>query len=440
MDAKSVDELLASAAQERAGHPQTEQRVTQTEQSQNQQTAQTHTANSDKPSTATSHNPLIDFFNDVYENKIALPYRASPDSGLQIVDEPAFHANAVEWLKNNANGQPLEYDPYKLVDEWHRYADNRQLAERGYADGQFLSDADLDEARGSYRQAPPDSPPPSSPVHPYSEQGVAAGASTTKEDVKSWLDHMASTAGSHAEYQSLMEDANAVSSRWYKSFVRAESPESSYYDYEFSQLGRLKNRINADRMYGSGDVFGDNGVDNALTEVEARLENNFIHATRAHLSSSGENAFDNLKKSIAGTGDEFDKQLTKLNQWSDTIKQMETELQSFEASRKQYSSASQEEIDADNEAIAQQMDRIKKAKSLERKGRKDLLSQNNDRFAEQAASFMEAMTGQIAKPEQKIERTVRRYKENIAKSQAELESARKHKLISRKDYLARKEE
>lgn len=190
-------------------------------------------------------------------------------------------------------------------------------------------------------------------------------------------------------------------------------------------------------MNGAHEVFGNTANDNTISEAIARAENNYILATRAHLQTSGSNLFESLQKSVNGTGDAFDKQLKQLDQWSEAVKRLEKDLQAFQDSRQEYSSKSQDEIDADRKAIEDQQQRIDDAKTLVQQGKTNLLTSNNEAFASQYSSLYESMTGKLASPEEKIKRTVAGYKDQIAKGLLNINEAHTKGLLSDNDYALR---
>lgn len=149
---------------------------------------------------------------------------------------------------------------------------------------------------------------------------------------------------------------------------------------------------------------------------------------------------ESLEKSVSGTGDAFDKQLAKMQQWADAVQKLESELDGFRQSREKYSSQSREQIDLDNAAMAEQEERIRKARDLQKRGKQDILRANAERFKERTANLMQEMMGKTEKPEDRIHRTVGQYKTRIEQSLAELDEARQKGVISKRAYSARKKE
>lgn len=147
--------------------------------------------------------------------------------------------------------------------------------------------------------------------------------------------------------------------------------------------------------------------------------------------------FESLRKSVVGTGDEFDKQLTKLNHWTEAVSKLENQLKAFEQTRKERSAETKIDNEEDEKAIAEQKQRIENAKALAKQGKDNLLTTNNDAFRSQYDSLYEAMTGKLASPEDKIKRTVTGYKDRIAKGLLDIEEAHAKRLLSDSDYTLR---
>ena len=343
----------------------------------------------------------------------------------KAVDPMKVSEYAETWFSQHYPGQVM---PEGIAAKWRAY-------ERTPASGDFWNSEHESNFQEEHRGSP--EPPDDPPKNPFSEDRYYHRESPSKNDVKSWLDHLHTLAGSTTEYQSLMEDINSVSGKWYKTHAKAEDPERSYYSFAYSQLQRVKRRAESDRMHGASEVFGDTAADNALSEAIAGAENNYILATRAHFQTYGSNLFDALEKSVNGTGDAFDKQLKQLDQWSEAVKTLEKDLQAFQDSRQEYSSKSQAEIDADQKAIADRQQQIADAKTLAQQGKDNLLTANNDAFKSQYDSLYEAMTGKLASPEEKIKRTVAGYKDRIAKGLLNIEEAHAKGLLSDSDYTLR---
>jgi len=116
---------------------------------------------------------------------------------------------------------------------------------------------------------------------------------------------------------------------------------------------------------------------------------------------------------------------------------LEKDLQAFQDTRQEYSSKSQDEIDADRKAVEDQQQRIDDAKTLVQQGKDNLLKTNNDAFVSQYDSLHEAMTGKLASPEEKIKRTVAGYKDRISKGMLDIEDAHTKGLLSDNDYALR---
>jgi len=162
---------------------------------------------------------LQEYFDAVAAHKIADVLMPSLDGvETKSVDPFRVEQHAESWFAKN---YPEQAVPQGIAAKWRAYV-------RTPVSGDFWND----EREANFNRNQNGEPAPSSPpVNPFSEEAYSQRAGVTAKDVKSWLDHMHTLAGSTTEYQSLMEDINSVSGKWYKTHARAEDPEGSYYAF-----------------------------------------------------------------------------------------------------------------------------------------------------------------------------------------------------------------
>lgn len=127
--------------------------------------------------------------------------------------------------------------------------------------------------------------------------------------------------GSRAVYEDMMSAMRQTSSKWYGMAANQdENPEFGFYSKAMHQLKNARLRFDNALQNGDASMFGaDTALGTDLRNQLGLMQENYFAATRANLSKSGDNAFEELRSSVAGTGDEFDKQLVKLEKWSKAV-------------------------------------------------------------------------------------------------------------------------
>lgn len=261
-----------------------------------------------------------------------------------------------------------------------------------------------------------------------------------KDILMSDLETFRQVEGSRAVYEDMMSAMRQTSSKWYgMAASQEENPEYGFYSKAIHQLKNTRLRFDNALQNGDASMFGaDTALGTDLRNQLGLMEENYFAATRAHMSRSGDNAFEALRSSVAGTGDEFDKQLAKLENWSKSVEKLEQQLLAFKKAREEMTADSDTDAKADLKAIEAQETRIEEAKRLVAKGRVDLLKDNNESFAAKFESLSESMTGKTASPQEKIRRAVEQYKKQIVKYQEQLDEAFGKNLLTEEDYGALK--
>lgn len=242
--------------------------------------------------------------------------------------------------------------------------------------------------------------------------------------------------GSLQAEKELSEYIKQISGKWYKTHTKVdEDPEKSFYALSLYELKKAQNQYDIASTHGDSAVFGSGTAtgENQFAELQG-MESNYFLATRAHLTQSGENAVESLRKSVQGVGTEFDKQLETLESWSQKVLSLQRQQDAFKESREKYSSKANSDLEADAAAITNQEKRIAEAKELERQGRENLLKSNSLRFSDSVDQFMYEITGKTASRKDKIAREVELRKEQLQKERNALNEAHLKNLLSEDAY------
>ena len=192
----------------------------------------------------------------------------------------------------------------------------------------------------------------------------------------------------------------------------------------------------------------------AAQEKLDMIDAGYIGSTRQWAQSNADNLVEGLRKSVHGVGDEFEKQQTQIEAYGQAIKELESILENFNASRRKLAKEAEENGDVvpdsvkakDDEARARIKDRIKEAENLRNQGIENIQTRNSQSFQDTADILRNQMYGKTSSPLGRVDRQVSNYKESIAKELAKLESA--HivdpktgiSAITDKDYKDRKSE
>lgn len=280
----------------------------------------------------------------------------------------------------------------------------------------------------------------------YLPSDMAASQQDGRTDVSSFKDDFEAFKDIQGTWKLYSEMSDAIRSNSGKLFgmVRKHegNPDAGFFERGVGQIESMRARQKNAQMMAE-EIFGDDAATGKeLSDGIQRWEENWINASRVYLSESGADTLESLRRSVSGKGDKFTKQTAQIKSWEEKVHQLENRLQAFKDSRKKINSDADIHKEADEALIKEQEEQIEAAKVLVAQGRTELLQSNNAYFKDSFDSLNEQITGKVATPQEKLTRTIQKYRERIKLQKDELEEAYRAEdsLISETDYLARKTE